>query len=152
MTSKQKQHPVVLELRNELSNLHWGIGHPMSPFELKVSDRVDAVLATLHSTLSLGLGYVSSTPGQGLSGSVRVPLLPPNGFKIPVVAADRRSFRYCKTCCTPGSRPSIFAVARPAGEWSPEAKKTLWNNVQHLHLCFMCKMSSSSVQVVLYVQ
>ena len=41
----------------------WGIGHPMSPFELKVSDRVDGVLATIHSTLSLGLGYVSSTPG-----------------------------------------------------------------------------------------
>lgn len=67
MTSKQKQHPTVLDVE-ELSNLHWGIGHPMSPFELKVSDRVDAVLATLHSTLSLGLGYVSSTPGQGLFG------------------------------------------------------------------------------------
>lgn len=40
------------------------IGHPMSPFELKVSDRVDGVLATIHSTLSLGLGYVSSTPGE----------------------------------------------------------------------------------------
>ena len=40
-----------------------GIGHPMSPFELKIGD-ADRVLATLHSTLSLGLGYVSSTPGR----------------------------------------------------------------------------------------
>ena len=35
----------------------------MSPFELNVSSEPDKVLATIHSTLSLGLGYVSSTPG-----------------------------------------------------------------------------------------
>ena len=51
------------------------IGHPMSPFELKVSDRVDAVLATLHSTLSLGLGYVSSTPGEAFDTARLVALL-----------------------------------------------------------------------------
>ncbi len=122
----------------------WGIGHPMSPFELKVSDRVDAVLATLHSTLSLGLGYVSSTPGQGTSGLVRVPsttgskILSCIGAKILSSKLDRRGFRYCKTCCTPRSCPSIFAVARPAGamclEWTLQVHFEYICHVCHVYL------------------
>ncbi|CAK9048918.1 Uncharacterized protein SCF082_LOCUS27180 [Durusdinium trenchii] len=50
------------------------IGHPMSPFELKIGD-ADRVLATLHSTLSLGLGYVSSTPGEVFESARLVALL-----------------------------------------------------------------------------
>ena len=42
-----------------------GIGSPMAPCEIHSREPgVDGVLATLHSTLSLGLGYVSS---QGAS-------------------------------------------------------------------------------------
>ena len=72
-----------------------------------------------YPELGLGLCVIHTR-----TGFVRVPLLPPSngskifsciGAKILSSKSDRRGFRYCKTCCTPRSRPSIFAVARPAG-------------------------------------
>ena len=82
-----------------------GIGHPMSPFELKVGDRTDAVLATVHSTLSLGLGYVSSTPG-------------PIGCDL-FVEIFMECTKFCQKNAKLDLKTNSWNMFEPLGSWVP---------------------------------